>query len=111
MPSQPGIKGDSIIIVLSTNCDSFLNKKDELLILAEDTQADLILVTEVRPKNFRVNPSELEFTLDGYRIYSNLESTSGRGVAFYVNDSKSHLVTAAEVDNSFQEHIWDKPQL
>ena len=109
--SQPCTKRKGNLRVLSTNCDSLLNKKDELLELAEQTQADIIAVTEVRPKSYTINPMETDFILDGYSLHSNLDATIMRGVAIYIINDKSHLVTSIETNSGFQEQVWVKMHL
>ena len=67
------------------------------------------MATEVRPKNYMVNPTESDFILEGYTIYSNLDATLERGVAIYVTEEQAHLVTKVDIsDNSFPEQTWAK---
>ena len=65
------------LIVLGTNADSLLNKKDELLMEAEISGAKILLVTEVLPKNFIDPISEGDIIIPGFVPYSNVEDTDG----------------------------------
>ena len=96
------------MIFLCTNCDGLLNKKDELLLEATETKAIVILVTEVRPKNYKQDEplTKENFTLQGYKLYSNIEETEKRGVAIYVAESISPLVTEFIFNNEFEEQTW-----
>ena len=93
---------------LCTNSDGLLNKKDELLLEATETKANIILVTEVRPKNYNhENPvTEDDFVLQGYKLYSNINETEKRGVAIYVSDDLSPLATEFSFNNEFEEQTW-----
>ena len=79
---------------LYTNADQFLNKKDDLLIAIADDQPDIMLITEVIPKN-QVQPiAEVQLLIDGYDCLINFDHTkpnlgaSGiRGVAIYTKVS------------------------
>ena len=103
--------GNSNIIALCTNCDSLLNKKDELLLEAEATGANILLVTEVRPKNYRDPLTETNFTIPGFIIYSNIEETEDRGVAIYISEDLNPLVTRMYINNAFEEQVWVKMKL
>ena len=102
---------NSNITALCTNSDSLLNKKDELLLEAEATGANILLVTEVRPKNFRDPLTEDDFTIPGFIIYSNVEETNARGVAIYISEDLNPLVTKIYMNNSFEEQVWVKIRL
>ena len=103
--------GNSNIIALCTNCDSLLNKKDELLLEAEATKANILLVTEVRPKNYRDPLTEENFKIPGFIIYSNIEETEDRGVAIYISEELNPLVTRKYLNNAFEEQVWVEMKL
>ena len=96
------------MIILCTNCDGLSNKKDELLLEATETKASIILVTEVRPKNYDdENPvTENDFILQGFKPYSNINESEKRGVAIYVSEDLSPLVTEFTFNNKFEEQTW-----
>lgn len=55
-----------------TNADNLVNKRDELQIIINDKNPDILIITEVFPKNVestKVLPAELNF--DGYTFYVN----------------------------------------
>ena len=96
------------IIALCTNSDSLLNKKHELLLEAISTEANILLVTEVRPKYFFDPLTEDDFTIPGFILYSNIEETENRGVAIYISEDLNPLVTKVYLSNSFEEQVWIK---
>lgn len=52
-----------------TNADCFMNKVDEFksrFNVTENNQPDIIMITEVLPKNIRYEISKSEISLDGY---------------------------------------------
>ena len=99
------------LMVLGTNADSLLNKKDELLMEAEISGAKILLVTEVLPKNFIDPISEKDIIIPGYVPYSNIEETDGRGVAIYVADEINPFVTKLTMNIDFEEQVWIKLSL
>ena len=99
------LKGN-LLRVISTNCDSLLNKKDELLQLADTYQADIIMATEILPKNPGSPLTANDFLLQGYNIYTNLDDQAGRGIAIYINENLSHLVSSVETRSHFKESVW-----
>ena len=103
MPISPK---SNLMRVLSTNCDSLLNKKDELLQVADTYQADIIMVTEILPKNPGSPLTANEFLLEGYSVYTNLEDNVGRGIAIYIKEDPSHLVSNMEHNSNFRESLW-----
>ena len=109
--SETKIANKTNIIALCTNSDSLLNKKDELLLEAVATKANILLVTEVRPKNFIDPLSESDFIIPGFNIYSNIEETEDRGVAIYISEDLNPLITKVYLNNSFHEQVWVKLKL
>ena len=99
------------LMVLGTNADSLLNKKDELLMEAEISGAKILLVTEVLPKNFIDPISEKDIIIPGFVPYSNIEETDGRGVAIYVADEINPFVTKLTMNVDFEEQVWIKLSL
>ena len=65
---------------------------------------DIIMITEVKPKNARYKVTEGELKLGGYDIYSNLTLVNGRGIIIYVK-VKLH-VRETKVGSSYQESVW-----
>ena len=86
-----------------TNSDSIMNKKNEFSLLAATHEIDLIMVTEVLPKNYSIKPQNDNIRIEGYEVYSNLdEGNSDRGVAIYVSEKIRTFVTSLEVERNFQ---------
>ena len=51
-------KDKSFLKAVMTNCDSLMNKRDELSILISQYEPKIILLTEILPKNVK-NPIQL----------------------------------------------------
>ena len=86
---------------LYTNLDTFHNKRSELLTRIYEDKPDIIGLTEVQSKVASGYISDIDLTIDGYTMYSNL---CGRGVALYVKDSlRSSEVTPS---TSFESSVW-----
>ena len=70
-----------------TNCDTLTNKICELKLAIDSNDPDIIVLSEVTPKNncYILQKSEIE--IKGYNSYiSNFEDTNTRGVALYVKN-------------------------
>jgi len=95
--------------VLYSNVDSLINKRTELLHVMEDGDFDLIVFTEVLPKNCK-SIQECELYIDNYDLFIRSLS-SGRGVAIYVKSSlKANLVDDLTEDE-FIESVWCRIKL
>ena len=75
-----------------TNADSLLNKFDELNMRLSCDQFDIVCITEVKPKYNRYGLNISEIQIDGYNVFSNMDSI-GRGVVIYVNKQLKATVT------------------
>ena len=95
-----------------TNADQFVNKRDDLLLRIAKDSPDLILITEVIPKN-QSNPiTDALLEIDGYLPCFNFEpnnkdlGASGiRGVAIYSKE----CLNATEVkfnEEDYRDHLW-----
>ena len=72
------------ILVIYTNCDSVSNKIEELKALVSDSNPDIILLTEVKPKHSNSTLTAAELHLNGYNLYLNdLTHRHNRGLAVY----------------------------
>ena len=70
------------------NADCRSNKLNELKCLIDscDTYPHLIVVYEIKLKNFRFSPSS-EFSMPGYSLFhSNINTQHGRGVSLYIGN-------------------------
>jgi hypothetical protein len=66
-----------------------LTKLQELKLRIEDTPPSIIVISEVKPKNFKRDIQLSEFNIDGYELLSTniSKETPGRGMLLYVKDS------------------------
>ena len=71
-----------------TNCDSLLNKREELETRMLTFEALICGITEILPKNCVSKPKSNDFVMKDYNLYSNIDNDSlGRGVSIYVHKS------------------------
>ena len=87
-----------------TNADSLNNKMDELKqrIQGATKKPEIIVITEVKLKNRRVQHNEAEFNIEGYEIFSTkLQSDSGRGIIMYTESSM--CVNEVNINSDFNE--------
>ena len=101
---------DSVIDKLTiyyTNADNLLNKRNELQLIIASKQPDVLVITEIFPKNIESTKiSQAELNLEGYYFYGNKVKDNSRGVILYIrNDIISY--PCLEVENiNFLESAW-----
>ena len=88
-----------------TNCDTITNKIDELNIAISLNNPDIIILTEVTPKNNRYILQKSEIEIKGYSLYINNFNQKGiRGLALYV---KSHLTSSQiHIEEEADDTVW-----
>ena len=90
-----------------TNADCLLNKLEELEVLISIENPDIIIVTEVFPKN--VKPSNIdqnEYKLKGFSCFMGPVTDSCRGVAIYVKDCIKADYCYDLNKTVFKESVW-----
>ena len=88
-----------------TNCDTLTNKICELKLAIDSNDPDIIVLSEVTPKNNRYILQESEIEIKGYNSYiSNFEDTNTRGVALYVK--KCITSNQIELANAAKDTVW-----
>ena len=95
--------------MLYSNVDSLLNKRAELEHLIEENKYDLILLTEILPKNYSALDI-CEFAIDGYDVFIP-SLNSGRGVALYAKMKFNVSIDEDLTNSEFQESIWCRLKL
>ena len=93
--------------IMYTNADCLSNKKTDLSMLLQtlDYIPDLIIITEVNPKNMVKGLQESEFNMQGYNLFSlNIGKEKCRGIIVYVN----MFLLAVEIDvmTTFSECLF-----
>ena len=79
------IKNIPMLKCFYTNCDTLTNKMDELLFYINTNNPDILVLTEVAPKNNRYLLQKSDLEIKGYSLYiNNFEEKGVRGVAIYV---------------------------
>ena len=88
-----------------TNCDSLMNKRDELSILISQYEPKIILLTEILPKNVKNPIDRSELVLPNYELYVS-SLVNGHAVATYIHESISSIVVENLTTELFQESVW-----
>ena len=88
-----------------TNCDTLTNKTSELKLAIDSNHPDIIVLTEVTPKNNHYILQKSEIEIKGYNLYiSDFEETNTRGVAVYV---KKYITSdQVELANAVKDTVW-----
>lgn len=96
-----------------TNADSFMNKYDELklrYINSDKTAPDIIMITEVLPKNSRYKLIKAELSLNGYDMSpDSFPPKEERGILIYVKQALNAV--ELKIESNFKEHVWVKINL
>ena len=79
-PNGSCLKTSSILSVLYTNIDSISNKTEEYTHLIDNENPDIIVTTDVNPKNATYKLTDNEMKINNYAIFSNLDNDNIRGV-------------------------------
>ena len=88
-----------------TNCDSLLNKRDELDVLICSHKPQIVLLTEILPKNSLNTPEKCEFNIVGYECYIP-SFVHGRGVAIYVHETLESVLIESLTLCNYSESVW-----
>ena len=79
--------------VFYTNADQFLNKKEDLLMFLQGSNTDIVMITEMIPKQQKNKIPLAMLHLEGYDMYinfnpedENLGTTGIRGTGIYVKN-------------------------
>lgn len=100
-------KREDALKIYYTNADCLLNKIDELEIIIQQNQPDIIVVTEVFPKN--KTPQDIdpnEYKLAGYQCFTSDIKEEARGVVIYVKHDIPVDYCKDLRKNKFKESIW-----
>ena len=95
------------LTIYYTNADNLLNKRNELQLIITSKQPDVLVITEIFPKNIlSTKISQVELNLEGYYFYGSEVKDNSRGVIIYIrNDIISY--PCSEVDDiHFLESAW-----
>ena len=102
-----GSHGNEKINCWYTNADSLRNKMEELKLRLQlaDKKPEIIMITEVKPKNSKYSLSEAELSLENYHLITlNIDTDYGRSIAVYVK--KGLRFSEVEMKSEFQESLW-----
>ena len=79
---------------------------DELKVLISEEEADVIAITEVKPKKSLFPVLESDLFIEGYTVVSNIPGvsrSSGRGMILYIKEE--FTVITKDLNTEFQEVI------
>ena len=90
-----------------TNADSYLNKREEMLVEIELQKPDIIVITEWFPKTTNATDLDLvEFSIEGFSLYISKVEEKSRGVGIYVNETLSSTECSVLNNCNFKESCW-----
>ena len=99
-------------ICLYTNCDSLLNKLNELQIRLFDKNTLICGVTEIRPKHCLIKPEENDFKILNYNLYTNIkDSQNGRGTGLFIHISLNFKESEFVFNKGHVESVWAEVKL
>ena len=87
--------------VFYTNCDVLTPAKlQELNYRITISHPDIIMLVEIKPKNFKPTLSLIEYKINGYSIESlNVTSDNGRGILIYVKENLKYQIVDTVLTN------------
>ncbi len=97
--------GENKIKVLYTNAAQFPNNMHELLTNIGIFKPDVIMITEVLPKNSETKTTKTFINIKGYELYTNIEQEGNNwGIALYVSNNLT--VKEAKFNTNSNENVW-----
>ena len=95
-----------------TNCDSLLNKREELETRMLISEALICGIIEILPKNCVSKPTSNDFVMKDYNLYSNIDNYSiGRGVSIYVHKTLKSTESKFQFNKDCHESVWTEIKL
>ena len=91
--------------VLYTNADQLPNKISELKARIDIEKPHVIVITEVNNKHTKVNPELVIFNIEGYQLYHQNVSSTGRGIIIYIHQSIQDPVEVSTVTEFSENKI------
>ena len=90
--------------IYNTNCDSVLNKREELTLEINNFDPDIVVLTEIFPKNI-VSTENLkqELKIEGYDLLLGKVTEASRGVCIYVKTGLSYYECKILTETSYNE--------
>ena len=96
------------LTIYYTNADNLLNKRNELQLIITSKQPDVLVITEIFPKNIlSTKISHVELNLEGYYFYGIEVKDNSRGVNIYIRNDIVSYGPCSEVEAiHFLESAW-----
>ena len=97
-----------------TNADALTNKvlelEERIWTSPEAERPHIIAITEIKPKNYELCFSEVDFTIKGYTPHlCNHDNRAGKGIVLYV--ANNLVIMDSTIDGTFEEAISVKLRL
>lgn len=89
--------------VFYTNADQLPNKLTELKTRIETENPHIIVITEVNNKYTKTSPDLVIFNIEGYQLYHQNVSSTGRGIIIYIHQSIQDTVEVT-AETEFSEY-------
>ena len=95
------------ISIYYTNCDSVLNKREELTLEIDNFDPDIIVLTEIFPKSIvSTEILKQELKIEGYDLLLGKVTEKSRGVCIYVKTGLSYYECKILTETSYNESCW-----
>ena len=95
-----------------TNCDSLLNKREELETRMLTSEVLICGITEILTKNCVSKPTSNDFVMKDYNLYSNIDNYSiGRGVSIYVHKTLKSTESKFHFNKDYLESVLTEIKL
>ena len=88
---------------ISSNVDSYLNKREEIAALIEEKKPKLIALQEIKAKRQK-KLIKSEYSIPNYDLFINKDPRLG--VAIYAHKSLNAIECEVLNDDAFQESVW-----
>ncbi len=92
--------------VLSANVDGITTKMIDLDQCIEDQKPDIIALTEVKPKNSKIELKDSDLVIEGYHLPVNNLDQKGRGICIYVSQLYGVEDLKLDIVKDFKESVW-----
>ena len=104
---QYDLISEGSIRIYYTNADNLINNRTELHANIELYCPDIIIITEIFPKNFdSTNIMGVEMKLDGYTYFQGRTSEKSRGVCIYCKELLSAQDCKLLNEHEYDESCW-----
>ncbi len=98
------IKKHNNMRILYSNVDSLNNKLHELLLEIGIHRPDIMMITEVLPKNEETKTTKDSISINGFELFTNISDENIRGIAVYIKGNVD--ATEVKFTSNDAENVW-----